>query len=397
MDITAKRYGLFQLWLESFRVVNKCTGKLIKIFLCLLLVVLLIVGVLILCAGTTFLLNQHQPGNMSPTVGLWAGLLNMAISLVSNLLGLFFMTVVYRVIAAHIYQRQQPLIEAFSSSVLPTLYQILANFLISIPILVFGIVLAIVSRGNPWVFILATFLVALIGIRFCYSFIAIAVDSKGPIEGLVCSWNLTKDKQYTDALLMCLMLVGSMVVLMAVTTGIGVLAFSLFAKGTSLPVSFLILGILGVVLFIIGTYCYVSILSFPLLVFLNRKSQEQFSQVKETAETIFIPLPELDTPSNTQPGENTQRLNDASLNITKTSVNTSDEESTDLSQHLEQVYTPQDKQVIHHQEEDRMPTILFDDELAKQLEHQFLEEQKQSSSNNSDETDPGNDSIPLSK
>ena len=84
------------------------------------------------------------------------------------------------------------------------------------------------------------------------------------------------------------------------------------------------------------------------------------------------------------------------LGIKKTSVNTTEAETNDLSQHLQQVYTPREKDIVQHQEEDRMPTILFDDDLAKQLEHQFLEEHPQQSAPKKDDSSE-DDSIQLSK
>ena len=47
MDIN-KKQNLLRLWLESFVVVNQCTGKLIKAVLCLLVVVAVILTILIL-------------------------------------------------------------------------------------------------------------------------------------------------------------------------------------------------------------------------------------------------------------------------------------------------------------------------------------------------------------
>ncbi len=415
MDIN-KKQNLLRLWLESFVVVNQCTGKLIKAVLCLLLVVAVILTILILGMGGTAVLNHLQMMGTSQMVGIGTGLLYMASSLLGNLLCLFFMTVIFQIIATHVLQVKQPLTETFSSSVWPTIYQIVASLLLAIPAIIVSIILAILSKGSPWAGLIGIILITFLSVRICYSFIAIAVDNKGPIEGLVHSWNLTKGSNYMDALLMCLMLVGSVLLLYAIIFGLGYalyIAIPLyFPNSFNLTHPSLIWWLLLLVLIVLGIFYYMALLAFPILVYLNRSAQENPIKQQQTKDDeIFIPLPELETPGtpqaapvNPDPSAQTNAHNTQTppagmemLGVTKTSVNTTEAETNDLSQHLDQVYTPRDKEIAQHKEEDRMPTILFDDELAKQLEGQFLAEQQPKPAPKEDENSSGDDPIQLSK
>ena len=417
MDIN-KKQNLLRLWLESFVVVNQCTGKLIKAVLCLLVVVAVILTILILAMGGTAVLNHLQMMANPQIAGIGTGLLYMGSSLLGNLLFLFFMTVIFQIIATQVLQVKQPLTETFSSSVWPTIYQIVASFLLVIPVVIASIILAVLTKGNQWAGLIGLILIAFLSVRICYSFIAIAVDNKGPIEGLVHSWNLTKGSNYVDALLMCLMLVGSVFLLYALMFGLGYVLYIAiplyFPNSFNLAHPSLIWWLLLLVLMVLGIFYYMALLAFPILVYLNRNAQENPVKQQQTKDDeIFIPLPELETPGTAQaapspvtpqtptpaetPHTQTPPAGMEILGVTKTSVNTTEAETNDLSQHLDQVYTPRDKEIAQHKEEDRMPTILFDDELAKQLEGQFLAEQQPKPAPKEDGNSSGDDPIQLSK
>ncbi len=83
------------------------------------------------------------------------------------------------------------------------------------------------------------------------------------------------------------------------------------------------------------------------------------------------------------------------LQISQASINTSDEDANEITQHLNQVYTPTKDNAIQYGDEDRMPTILFDDEMAKELEKTVRKFADQPKSDNDTPPDPG--SIKISK
>ncbi len=423
MDITTKRYNLAHLWLESFVVINKCTGKLIKTVLCLLFLIALIVAVLALGVGTSTLLGKLQMTLLARTVGFGTMLIYILSMLVSNLCGLFFITVVWQIASSYVLQYTQPLSETFSSSVWPTIYQFLAAILLAIPSMIIFAVLAVGARTSSAIFVLGGILVFLLGVRLCYSFIAIAVDNRGPIEGIVLSWNLTSGKNYIDALLMCLMLVGSMVLLEAFFLLIAYAAYTLiplhFANSFRLTHPSLIWWLLGFVLLLLAAFYYFAMLTFPVLVFLNRKTQEYPVEQVEEKDTIFIPLPELETPAPTSANSSTNAQTEPTLvanqkfaavppdtaelqthqiegiEIKKTSINTSDGDTKEITQQLHKVYTPRSEDIVQYANEDRMPTILFDDELAQQLQR---EQNLPADLKNSSNDDPPEDKpIELSK
>ena len=418
MDITTQRQNLFYLWLKSFVVVNQCTGKLIRAGLCMLFVLALIIAILMLSVGIGPVLENLRMATAPQITDARTGIISTVGSLLINLLSLFFMTVMFRIIAAHALQAKQPLTEAFSSSVWPTMYQIVASIVIAIPMVIVGILVAFIGVALPGGALIVLIIFSYLALRLIYSFIAIAVDNKGPIEGIVHSWKLTSGTDCLDALLMCLMIIGSFLLLYALIAGIGYLLYICiplyFPNSFNLAHPSFIWWLLGLVLLVLCIFYYVVILAFPVLVFLNRNIQETPATQKADSDTIFIPLPELETPeapstaSTTAPANAGQAPVSSSrqvatppagmdmLGIKKTSVNTTEAETSDLSQHLQQVYTPREKDIVQHQEEDRMPTILFDDDLAKQLEHQFLEERPQQSAPKKDDSS-GDDSIQLSK
>ena len=84
------------------------------------------------------------------------------------------------------------------------------------------------------------------------------------------------------------------------------------------------------------------------------------------------------------------------VQILRASVKSHDEDDT-LSQHLEQVYQPKPEDIVQYAEEDRMPTILFDDEMAKQMEDNRLkwEQEKAKSRQKNNSTDEEDNSTPI--
>ena len=207
MNITQKRYSLLQLWVESFKVVNRCTGKLFWIILVSIVLFALAGGILALMMGSSGVLALLQMGKTSQVVGIGAMLAYFVFSLGANVYGVLFFTVCCRLVANEALGEKQPLQATFSCSVLPTIYQIAAGLLFAIPMILLGIIAAILARLSPAlssILLVALFIV--LAVRLCYSFIAIAVAGKGPIEGIVHSWNMTTGKKWVDALLMILML-----------------------------------------------------------------------------------------------------------------------------------------------------------------------------------------------
>ena len=85
------------------------------------------------------------------------------------------------------------------------------------------------------------------------------------------------------------------------------------------------------------------------------------------------------------------------VQVTQSSIQTDDTETETLSEHLNQVYTPKPEDIVQYGDEDRMPTILFDDEMAKQLQENQAQFAKRKKEDNADGKKDGPDSIKMSK
>ncbi len=442
MNITQERHSLVKLWLASLQIVNRCTGKLLWVILISIVLCVLAGVVMVLAIGTSGAVGALQMGRTGQVASLGAALIYFVFSLAINLYGIVFFTVCCRLIANQALEEKQSLPETFSSSVLPSIYQIAAGFLLAIPMVFVGIIAAILARVSPVLtvlFMLALFFV--VGVRLCYGFIAIAVGGKGPIEGIVHSWKMTAGKNFIDALLMILMLIGSVVLMYAFFGAIGYGLFIYiplhFANSFSLAHPSLIWILLALVLGVIALFWYFVLLAFPVLVFLNRNAV--LFDPRNGKDTTFVPLPALELP-DIHPNPNPEHMQQAEstlrtpvvtdeelhavqpqqptpaptpkpvgkqqpqampsldgLGVSKSSINTSETDAQNLSEHLDQVYKPKPEDVVQYVDEDRMPTILFDDEMAKQLQDnqaQFAPKPKEEDSNKKDN---GSDTIKMSK
>ena len=84
------------------------------------------------------------------------------------------------------------------------------------------------------------------------------------------------------------------------------------------------------------------------------------------------------------------------VTVVKSSVKTVADDN-EFKEHLNQVYQPKPEDFVQYDEEDRMPTILFDDEMAKQIEEnrQMWTKKENKTPQNEDGSD--GESIKMSK
>ncbi len=438
MNITQQRYSLLRLWLESFSVINRCTGQILWLIVISVILFAMVAGVMVLAMGTSGALATLQMGKAAQAVSIGAALAYMVLSLGMNLYGLLFWTVCCRLVANQAKQERQPLAETFSGALLPTVYQIATGILLAIPFMILGI-LAALLRSPVVMALLLGVLFFTVGIRLCYSFIAIAVDGKGPIEGLTHSWKMTAGKNYIDTLLMCLVMFGSVLLMYAVFAAIGYGLFVLiplhFAGSFSLAHPSLLWILVALVLGVLAMFCYFVILAFPVLVFINRNAVLFDARNTLDQAPVFVPLPQLElpdlnpNPEHMQQAESTIRTPVLSeravqpaapqpanppkqpapaekpqniptldgLEISQSSINTSEEDTKTLSEHLDKVYTPKPEDVVQYGDEDRMPTILFDDEMAKQLQENQAQYAPKPANDSANKKDNGPDTIKMSK
>ena len=409
MNLTEKKHNLFKLWFHCFTVVNRSVGKLTVVILMSLLLAALVMGVLMLLMKTSGLLANMHMLFMSKTLGVGAVLLYFLVMFISNIYGSFFLTVCWRILGAHAEESPLPLVEAFSSSVFPTIYQVICAFIITLPTMfVLGLVGLLHSSVLNLLIMIA--LALTLGVRLCYSFLSIALAGKGPIEALACSWNLTKGKNYMDALCMCLITVGTVLLWELLYAAIAYGAFVMIPLhfADSFNLAHLSAGwwLAALMFAILAIFLGFIVITFPALVFLNRYGAA-FSPTLEN-HTTDIPLPDLDltevpttSPKHAQMAQSTGETSAQKLEewqVSQSSVNASDTEVSSLSEHLDKVYKPQQEDVVQYADEDRMPTILFDDEMAKQLEeNQAKFAPRQKTEDKPEDKDEGPQSIKMSK
>lgn len=407
---------MLRLWLESFSVVSRSGGHLVGLILIAVLVWGLLIGVAVSSlGGFAALASKAQTGMAAGAAGaLGAFGLYLLVMLLINISSIFFLTVLSRIFAAQAMQQKVSLAAHFSASVVPTLWQILAGFMVGIPCIIIGLLAALLLRNVLVLYVLMGVLLFTVGVRLVYAYIAIAIKNKGPIEGFRYSWQLTEGA-YVDTLLMLLMCVGTGIlirfILQGMFYGLKVAIPLYFADSFSFtsPVWWAV----GVVVGIICLCLYVIPMAFPILVFLNRDGDPdayrgmsagnnnqpipvspfptedlpnlQPTVVAETyveeglpPQTERIPTQRIAMQTNPQATDQPKQAAGAakrpsaggmeSLELSKSSIHSSDVASSDIDQHLGQVYTPSSENMIQQGDEDRMPTILFDEDMAKQLE-----------------------------
>ncbi len=420
MDITAKNYNLLRLWIESFVTTNKCTGQYIKVGLCLLVLFVAIMAVVGIGLNSLSVVQNFSIGSFQQILKSGAFALSLAGGLFINIFSLFAWTIQWQIAAAHLQQRKRPLVEVFSAAVWPTLCMIAVFALFWIPLLVLGFFTSALVMLSPILYLLIMLLIALFAVRLCYVAPAVMVDHKGPIEAIIHSWNLTSGTDYLDALgmgvisFLSTLFIEVLLILLIYAAYVGIPLY--FPNSFNLAHPSLIWWLIALVIGVLTVFYFVSIWNYPLHVYLNRNAMQTGPAPAEKSDEIFIPLPELDNPApanvqpTLQPEASTQQaavvqhadpnqsqkmetLDMSSLGIKNTSVNMTETDTHAIDQHLNQVYTQKPEEVIQQAEEDRMPTIVFDDDLAKQLEKDVHNVQEPPKPN----TNPGDDSVHLSK
>ena len=388
MDIT-KRQNLLVLWKESFAVVNRAAFKLIGAVVVLgVLAAGVIFGVAVL--GKSLMASGGMMGAVA--LGVLGGLLMMFFG--------FYLTVCFwRILGYTAENALISLSEVLSSSFMPTLYCIMGQILwmiVAVPV-----TFAVNYISSPWLKLLVQLALSLaVFVRIVYAFPSIALKGQGPIDGFVYSWRLT-GKNYVDTLLMCFM---NALFPLLIVLFLGACAYGLYV---GIPLffadSFDILhptwhwfavgGVVACCVLFIATAMF----AFPIVVFVNRDyCDDKFGEdivLKQNAElrpltpeahfTTVAPQPlKIDKAPSADLGPASVKLSrleehpqprpepevEEGLDLLKASFRT-EQKPQQVQQQLKQVYQPKSEEgVIEYSEEDRMPTIVFDEQMTRQLE-----------------------------
>lgn len=392
MDITKKR-SLFALWVPTFQVVNDNISMLLKVF-AIVLVPPFVLGFL---AG---LLSSHIPG-ASTVCAIFMGIYMFATSWTVPV-------VLMRQYAAQLEGKVEALSQSFVAAILPPLFILIVRLAFSIGIvIIMGLIVLLrfsMITTVLWLLLLLAYLL-FVGVRLIYIKPIIAIREKGPIEAMEYSWKLTEGKGYWRALGMCILL-GAAVVL-------SYLVFLAFTQLMPLymPIDFanwpwaLLIAAAVILLFVVVAF-YFLLFVYPIVVFINTDNVENARQWAQPAEMhvvnkhapTTVPAQQGDAEVKFN-GEETIRLSAEeiqTLTVQSTPVAAEGQEE-NLQAHLDEVFKKAPEGIAQKGDEDRMPTILFDDEMAQQLEENRKMWTKKEEKDSDGKNDDGPQSIKMSK
>lgn len=378
MDIR-EPHSFIELFVESFKLINRTFG----------VVVVFVLVALLGCVALNALLLLHVPQ-------ILVGLLNMVYSA--------FLNVIF--IALFVSRAENNTVslpDLANASVLPAVYLIILGLMVGFVALLGGIVAGVLGSAFP-------VLVPVVGLPVCvfvmircfFAPMAIATREQNPISALVYSWQLTRGRFFYMLGICFISIVTPVFFLGSIGYGLYVSIPLYFADSFDLTnLSALWIGILAVI-GLLWVVVSLAMCVYWILVFLNLDYQQN------RGHTPSEPLPQAKVTSGTQqplpaasaPAEPQATADAHEVQILRASIKSHDAEES-LSEHLEQVYQPKPEDMVQYAEEDRMPTILFDDEMARQMEADRLkwEQEKEKSRQRAQEKgkDEGPSSIKMSR
>ncbi len=354
MEIREKQ-NLIQLLMGSFRLINRSIGVVLVYFFLLVLV--------------TFALKLFLPRPIG--------------SLLHSLFLVYFGVVLWRILAAKAENNGESISNSLSASLLPSVYMIVFGLLIGIVMTVFFAIVAFMHLPLKILIIIAWVVGIIVMTCLAFAPITIAIRNQGPIEAALYSWNLASKNFIKILLSLIVTVVFPILVFAAIGYGlyIGIPLFfadSFNLANLSMPWYFVLAGLV-----ILGVFLWLSMQAFILLLFLNLDYGD--NRLSHTPEVVkeaqasrnsFAPAPK----SKTEQADVITAEDIQNVTITQASIKTEEEHHNHLSEHLDQVYQPKPEDFAQYSaEEDRMPTILFDDDMARQIEEnrKMMEQQAQ--------------------
>ena len=336
MDLKQGPVSFVQLVKSGFSAANKAFDSAL---ITALLLVLLNILILLIGAGAPFLLGSKA---------LW---LQVPLALLQVWTILLFVAATTLILATKLEKHGITASDAIRNAVLPAVYTTVAVLFVALPVTLFSVSALLTRSLAIQSFIFVT--LPLILLPFLFTMHVTTLRGEAPIAALRYSWSLGT-KHYIRILF-------TIIAIGAIFTVLGLAIVCLFHwTGITNPFLHWSKHLSGILVFlvclIISLYVGLSIQAIFTALFLNLDYCNRLTQNREAD----IQLPSLET----EEIETSQET--ASVGLTQTSVHTHSDE--DTLRNLEQVYNAQEHLHLGKaQEEDRMPTILFDDEMARQL------------------------------
>lgn len=398
MDFKKKPFNLFTLWIEAFKLANKTFGTLVllvSLFIAFVAFFLLVLRVV--CT------KMVLPGAM--TAPFLAALSTGVMSLIAGYMVRFiFPCTLTNMLAARANKEGKSLPECFNRSIVPSFYLLLASILIWLASAITGWVF---KSTNSVLLTGAGLVVSVLFITLPCSFTvqALALRGENPISAIKYSVDLVFNRYFSTLIMLLsiylLPLLTAIVCVAALVVGI-----PLF-WADSFDITRLTVGWYGVFL-VVGVVCVFMLycaFTAKTLLFLNldygynRASFELEDAAIMEKESVSTVLPVSAGMPVQAPKQDIITPN-AQVGMLKATVSSAEQHMQEATlQHLDQVYSPDNAKVQQymHQEEDRMPTILFDDDMAAEMakNQKILEKQKEEAANKQQNNGP--DNIKLSK
>lgn len=366
MELRKGPISVFSLIFNALKTANLAFGSVLSLFILILLCFALIIGILI---GANFLLGPR-----------WLMILYIPASVLMGFLNITFTMAVIQILAAKMEKRGYSAWESFTASLLPSLYFIASSLIIAV--VFFAILFCAKLAHSSWVSTICLVVLALAALPFMFTQSVLALRDEGPISALKYSWELGSKNYFRILLVLITMVLCFTLFFLAV--GCAVKAFApqlIFMLAQYInPFMFYFMTwqtfLLLVIIYAIGLYFYLFTQAVITGLFLN------LDYTSRPTESRQIDMQAQTLQTKPAPGSNVMQ----EVSVTQASIKTDSMENTD--QHLDQVYKAQEHlaQAIE-QEEDRMPTILFDDDMARQLaaaEEQMRRQQEQSAKDKDD-------------
>ncbi len=367
-------HSLGSLFIESFRVTNRAFGRIVVYF------ILAIVGTVL----QELLLLLH--------------IFPLVVALLNAVYSAFLVVLFFKIIASQAESDLTSLSDLMSASALPAIYILILSLIYMVVALVAGFAGALLSGiFSPAVLLILAPVALFFFLRLLFAPISIALRDHGPIRGILYSWELTRGHFFFILLTVGISVGFPLLCVAGIAYGLYVGIPLYFADSFNLAqlsaTWWIVLALLAVLIW----FVWLSMSSFLVLVFLNLDYAGGSSPVPQVLQTPQEH--ENGTALSTGAAMASKTTHAPNVQVLKASVktHTSDES---LDKHLNEVYQPLPQENVVQTEEDRMPTIVFDEEMAAQMareREQWEQEKAKAQQAKQNQGNNGEDTVKMSK
>ncbi len=366
-------HSLLALFIESFRVTNRAFGRIITFC------IISIVGVVLL----QLLLFISVP--------------LLCVEILNGVFSAFLAVLLIKIIAAQAEGDLASIWDLMSASLLPAVYMIIFSLLLGIVSLVGNLLTVVILHTFSWIGALILIpIVLFIFARIILAVPAIALRDMGPMHAIAYSWELTSGHVFRMLVALFLSVVFPWLCIAGILYGLYTLIPLYFANSFDILHLSAAWWITFALLAVLVGFVFLSMQSFFILIFLNL----DFTEGAETSSQV-LQAPQIHdngTALSTGAAKAAKTTDTPNVQVLKASVKTHTSDDS-LDKHLDAVYQPVPQNEIIQTEEDRMPTIVFDDSMAAQIakERELFEQEKAQAKARHNPEDDGEPTIKMSK